>query len=245
MTATAAGVLLIHGLSGSPASMQPWAETLAAEGHETRVPLLPGHGTRWQDANDTGFDDWFATVEAELTELAARHRTVVVCGLSMGGTLALRLAQVHPDKVAGLVLVNPAVMTKQLLAKFTPVLAKLRPLLRRVMPSMPGIVDDIAKPGVSEKGYPRLPTLAALSLLEAWPKVRAHLPTITCPLLLLHSAVDHVVEPENSQIILAEVAATEVREVVLARSYHVATLDHDAEVIERESIEFIRRRLGT
>ena len=40
------GVLLVHGFTGSPSSMRPWAEYLNQKGFTVRVPLLPGHGTK-------------------------------------------------------------------------------------------------------------------------------------------------------------------------------------------------------
>jgi carboxylesterase len=235
------GVLLCHGFTGSPASLRPWADHLAATGYSVRLPLLPGHGTRWQDMNPTTFEQWLSAARAGLDELSDRCRCVVVGGLSMGGTLALRLAELHPERVAGLMLVNPSVMTTRFDARFAPVLRRLQPVLLRVMPSLPGIVDDIAKPGVTEAGYHRMPIVAALSLQAAWPVVRADLPLVTSPLLLLHSRVDHVVEPANSAIVLADVSSRDVREVMLENSYHVATLDHDAQLIFSESVDFIER----
>ena len=70
---------------------------------------------------------------------------------------------------------------------------------------------------------------------------RADLPRITQPLLLLRSAQDHVVEPESSRLVLARISSTDVTEIVLEDSYHVATLDNDAERIFAESLDFIRR----
>ncbi len=52
----AIGVLLVHGFTGSPASMKPWAQALADQGYAVEVPLLPGHGTRWQDLNRVEVD---------------------------------------------------------------------------------------------------------------------------------------------------------------------------------------------
>ncbi len=228
------GVLLIHGFTGSPASMLPWADHLAAEGYTVRLPLLPGHGTRWQDANRTTFDDWLAVVTGELRELRDTCRAVVVCGLSMGGTLTLRLAELYPDAMAGIVLVNPSVMTLHWEAR-------LLPVLRRVLPSFPPIAGDIAKPGVAEYGYDRLPIKAMHSLWKTWPVVRADLAKVTAPLLLLHSRIDHTVEPANSQIVRAGVRSAEVTDIVLERSYHVATLDYDAELIFTSSVEFIEK----
>lgn len=227
------GVLLCHGFTSTPQSMRDWAEHLAEAGHTVRCPLLPGHGTRWQELNRTTWRDWYGAVEQALDELRDRCRSVFVFGLSMGGTLTLRLAEQHPD-IAGIVLVNPSVMT---LRKE----AKLLPVLSRVVPSLAAIAGDIAKPEVVELAYSRLPLRGMASLQQLWSVVRADLGSVRQPLLLLHSAVDHVVEPENSTIVLNEVGSQDVTEVVLDDSYHVATLDHDAPRIFSGSVEFVHR----
>ncbi|MFJ4940988.1 alpha/beta hydrolase, partial [Streptomyces pseudovenezuelae] len=103
-----AGVLLCHGFTGSPQSLRPWAQHLAEHGLTVSLPLLPGHGTRWQDMALTGWQDWYAEVDRELRALTERCTSVFVAGLSMGGTLALRLAAKHGDAVRGVVVVNPA-----------------------------------------------------------------------------------------------------------------------------------------
>lgn len=229
------GVLLCHGFPGAPGSMRPWADHLVEHGYTVRLPLLPGHGTKWQDANRTTFDDWLGEVTAALQELSARCRAVVVCGLSMGGTLTLRLAELYPDAMAGIVLVNPSVLTLRKDAKY------LLPVLRYVVPAYPGIIGDIAKPDVVEPGYKYIPVKAMYSLSQAWKVVRAELPKVTAPMLLMHSRVDHIVEPVNAEVIRAEVASTDIIDVELERSYHVATLDHDAELIFSSSVEFIEK----
>lgn len=229
------GVLLCHGFPGAPGSMRPWADHLVDAGYTVRLPLLPGHGTRWQDANRTTFDDWLGEVTGALQELTARCRAVVICGLSMGGTLTLRLAELYPDAMAGIVLVNPSVLTLRKDAKY------LLPVLRYVLPAYPGIIGDIAKPDVVEPGYKYVPVKAMYSLSQAWKLVRADLPKVTAPMLLMHSKVDHIVEPINAQVVRDEVSSTSVTDVVLEHSYHVATLDNDAELIFTSSVEFIEK----
>ncbi len=231
------GVLLCHGFTGSPASLLPWAHALAGEGYSVDLPLLPGHGTAWQDLDRTSWPDWFAAVERSLLALADRCSTVVVGGLSMGGTLALRLAQQHGTVVRGLVLVNPVVSVddRRLLAL---------PVLRRVSRSVAGISNDIAKPGQDEVAYDRTPLRALHSQIRLWRLVRQDLPLVTQPILLLHSETDHVIGSVSTPQILAGVSSTDVTATVLHRSYHVATLDHDAPEIEKSSIEFVRRITG-
>jgi carboxylesterase len=229
------GVLLVHGFTGSPFSMRPWGEHLAAEGFAVRAPLLPGHGTRWQDCNLTTEQDWVDAVTGAFDDLRAECDRVVVAGLSMGGTLAIRLAELRPDDVAALVLVNPSLLTERLDARLLPVLARLTP-------SWKAIANDIKKPGVDERAYAKLPTRAVLGLRRLWTATRADLGRVTAPLLVFRSVTDHVVEPASVRVLLADVASSDTTEVLLEDSYHVATLDNDAPMVFERSVAWIRER---
>jgi carboxylesterase len=228
------GVLLCHGFTGTPQSLRPWGRYLADRGLTVSVPLLPGHGTRWQDMQVTGWQDWYAEVDRALRELTASCERVFVGGLSMGGGLALRLAARHGDEVAGVMVVNPSVKADSLQLKAVPV-------LRHLVPSVAGIASDIAKPDVQELGYDRTPLHALHSLTGFWRTVREELPRITQPLLLMHSQVDHVVHPSNAALVRSRVSSADVSVRVLERSHHVATLDYDADLIFEESYAFVRR----
>ena len=230
------GVLLVHGFTGTPMSMRPWGEHLAAAGFAVRCPLLPGHGTRWQDCNLVTHDEWTTAVGEAFDELAADCDRVFVAGLSMGGTLSLRLAEVRGDDVAGLLLVNPSLLTERLDAK-------LLPLLARITPSWAPIASDIKKPGVVELAYPKLPTRAMMQLRGLWALTRADLGAVTAPTIVFHSVEDHVVEPVNSEVLLAGIGSMDKTDVLLHDSYHVATLDNDAPKIFEGSVEWIRERV--
>jgi carboxylesterase len=227
------GVALCHGLTGMPGSMRPWAEALAAEGLSVRVPLLPGHGTRWQDANQVSWQDWYAELERSVDDLLTRCDRVFVMGLSMGGTLVLRLAEQRGNDIAGVVALNASLFT-------TRKDAKLLPLARFLVPSFPPVGNDINKAGAVEPAYDRLPTKAAYQLSRLWALTNADLAKLTQPLLVLTSRNDHVVEPENSERLMSGAGSTDKRHVWLENSYHVATLDNDFPVIVAESLAFVR-----
>ncbi len=152
----------------------------------------------------------------------------------MGGTLALRLAAEPPDDVSGLVLVNPG-------NKMHGAAARTLPVTRHLIRTAKGIASDIAKPGTPEIGYGRVPLHAAHSLRRLFQVVDAQLPRVTQPLLLLHSPEDHVVPPVDSARILGRVSSRDVTERLLERSYHVATLDYDAQFVFEETYAFIGR----
>jgi carboxylesterase len=231
------GVLLCHGFTGNPSSLRPWAEELAAAGHTVRLPRLPGHGTTWQEMGRTRWQDWFGEVDKAFRELRARSRVVVAGGLSMGGALALRLAQVHgggETGVNGLVLVNPAVKLEDRRLAAVPV-------ARWVVPSFPPVGNDIKKPGAVEDAYDKIPPHALHSMLGFYRLVAADLGKVDQPLLLLRSPEDHVVPPSSSAFVLANVSSSDVTEKLCADSYHVATLDNDAPMIFSESLAFVER----
>ncbi|MEU3934595.1 alpha/beta fold hydrolase [Streptomyces sp. NPDC029044] len=229
-----AAVLLCHGFTGSPQSLRPWAEHLAEHGLTVSLPLLPGHGTRWEDLRITGWQDWYAEVDRALRVLCERRETVFVAGLSMGGALALRLAAKHGDAVRGVMVVNPANKVHGLAAHALPV-------VRHLVPATKGIASDIAKPDSRELGYDRVPLHAAHSLRQFFQATDRELPQVTQPVLLMRSPRDHVVPPADSARILSRISSTDVKEVILEQSYHVATLDHDADRIHEESLAFIGR----
>jgi carboxylesterase len=226
------GVVVSHGFTGTPASVRSWAQYLADAGYTVRLPLLPGHGTTWQDTNRTRWTDWYGAIEQAYSEVAERCDTVFACGLSMGGTLVTRLAELNRD-IAGLVLVNPAFGTE----RFD---ARLAPYISWAVRSRPAIGGDIKKPGVVEPAYDRTPVVAFASLLKLWRVTVADLGRVTAPILMYRSRDDHVVEPLSGRLLQAGATSTTVREVVLENSYHVATLDNDAPQIFSGSAEFIR-----
>lgn len=225
--------LLLHGLTGTPRSMAGLDAALAAAGFATARPTLPGHGTSPDDLAVTGWADWTAAAEAAFRDLAATHGRVLLVGLSMGGSLACWLAARHPTP--GLVVVNPFI---------DPPAASFRELLRTILDqghrSVPGIGGDVARPdAATEAGYDELPVRPLLSLCEGLDGLLGDLGRITCPTLLFTSRHDHVVPPVSSDI-LAGALGGPVERVRLERSYHVATLDHDAEAIEARTVDFAR-----
>ena len=228
------GVLVVHGFTGNPQSMRPLAEAFAAAGFAVSLPRLPGHGTHPDDVIATRWADWRATVEEAFTALAATVDRVVLAGLSMGASLATVTAARHPE-VAGLVVVNGV---------FDPALADLIPLLEAALAdgdAMDAIGSDIAQPGVTEASYPITPIRGMISLLEAVrDEVSPELTNVRCPALVITSVQDHVVPPASSDHFAGRVAGP-VERITLERSYHVATLDFDAPLVEERAVAFARQ----
>ena len=226
------GVLVLHGFTGSPRTVRPWAEHLAAAGLTVRAPLLAGHGADWQELAKTGWTDWYASAERAFTELYARCEQVFVAGISMGGCLSLRLAETQGERVSGLVVVNPSLAGDNPLIPFTPV-------LKYVIRSIPSIGGDIKKPDAQEGALKRTPVASVSTLPAMWKTTVADLASVTQPVLVYRSTEDHVVGPASMKVLTAALPGAEVRP--LANSYHVATLDNDAPEIFDGTLAFVQK----
>ena len=227
------GALLCHGFTGNPSSLRPWADYLAAAGLTVSLPRLPGHGTTWQEMARTRWQDWYAEIDRAYEELRGQAGEIFVMGLSMGATLALRLAELRGDGVAGLVLVNPSLTADN-------ALARLAPLFGRVVPSVKGVGSDIKKEGAHELAYDRIPGPAAASLTSLWKQTKQRLGDVSQPVLAYYSSADHVVGPASMRILREALPAGQLTARELGNSYHVATLDNDADEIFAGSLEFVR-----
>jgi carboxylesterase len=229
------GVWLQHGFSGCPASMRPLAEQFAARGMTVAAPLLPGHGTEWEDLEDVTMADWEGRAESTLSDLAERCRTVIAMGLSMGGAMVLHMAARHPDKLAGAAVINADVRRPNL---------ALAPVMRLFTRTVKGVGNDIKKPGQNEEPYDRLPVKALVQLNRFYRTVAKELAEVKVPLLVFSSVEDHLVKPSNSRYIFERVGSAQKELISLTNSYHVATLDYDAEVILERVLEFARAMSG-
>jgi carboxylesterase len=229
------GVLLVHGFTGTPASMRPWAHYLNDRGYTVSVPLMPGHGTSWHDLNDVTWEQWPAKVETELNDLRRKCSKVFICGLSMGGGNSLYVAERNQEKVDGLILVNPMIHIPGIQIKFVHIIS-------RIQKSRSSVGDDIKKPGITEWGYDALPIKGVAQLYEYLKLARSGLSRVKTPTLIFHSVDDHVLPASNTEIVMNELGSSDKTRIELVNSYHVATLDFDAELIFENSRLFIEKR---
>jgi carboxylesterase len=212
--------------------MRGLAVALAGAGLTVELPLLPGHGTAVADMVSTRWEDWSAAAEKAYAALAARCASVAVVGLSMGGTLAVWLAERHPE-IAALVLVNPLIAPPD-----ADTLAFIDAMIEGGDELAPGVGSDIALEGAVEAAYAELPLRAVRSLFAGATAVGEELASVTCPVLLFSSTQDHVVDPVSGDRLVEGVDGP-VERIVLERSFHVATLDYDKDEIEARTVAFV------
>lgn len=226
------GVLMLHGFTGSPASIKPWALAMHERGLSVAVPRLAGHGTHWTDLNKVTWQDWYQSVEDEFLELKKTCDQVFVAGFSVGGALALRLSQIRGSEIAGTILLNASIYDER--KRF-----KLVGLLSTFLPSIRGGAGDVAKPGARKHGYERIPLRGLNQVRKLWEVVERDLYLVDLPLMVAYSLNDHVVHPVCSETIIDNVYSADIREVVFEKSFHNVALDHDAELLNEETMDFI------
>jgi carboxylesterase len=232
------GVLLLHGFTGSPQGLRPWGEALRDGGHTVVCPLLPGHGTHWQDLAGARGADWVAASEAALDDLAGRCRSVVVCSVSFGRRLGLASGR-HPARAG-----RRRGHHQRLPVPQGP------PTAVAAAAEVPGC-DGTGRGAATWPTRPRRswPTNGSRSRRwrRCWGSSARSGPS--CPGCVSRCSATspaqvHVVDPGCTTYLAGHVAATDVQVVWLERSYHVATLDYDRQVIFDGSLAFIRRVAG-
>jgi carboxylesterase len=223
------GILVSHGFTGTTQSMRPLGEAYAKAGYTVCGPRLKGHGTHYEDMEQTTYEDWIDSIEEGYQWLKERCDTIFVTGLSMGGTLTLYMAETYPD-IQGIVPINAAVDI--------PVMADGAAYRAELPRYLDAIGSDIKNPGVKELAYEKTPAASLQQIVKLMEKVRNNLHRITCPALIFVSEEDHVVPPDNSRLILEKISSVEKELVSLKNSYHVATLDYDQQTIIDLSLRF-------
>ena len=233
------GVLLSHGFTGTASCMKPLGEYLnQTEGWTTLGVRLQGHGETPAAMAKTTAQDWIDSVEAGVQALEKRCKHIFISGLSMGGTLTLYMAAKYPNRFKAIAPINACVEFQN------PDLAALA-FDHAAPATVPGVGSDIKKPGIQEIVYADVPVPAIKQIYGLMSVTKDLLPRISAPALVLVSPEDHIVPAVNANMIMAAIGSPLRQQVVLQESYHVATLDNDAELIQRSVRSFFKQALST
>lgn len=227
------GILISHGFIGTPQSVRYIGEEFAKQGFTVLGPRLHGHGTHYYDLEECSNNDWFQSLEKGYQQLKQHCTSIFVIGQSMGGTLTLWLARRYQE-IKGIVTVNAALEVPA----YEYLKGKIEP--RFLDESEP----DIQAKDVFEIAYPKVPIKAIHELQNLMEQTPAILPEIRCPVLGIHSAVDHVVPPSNTDYILEHIGASKKDKLLLQNSFHVASMDYDKDLIVKSGTEFVHQVLA-
>ncbi|AXI02407.1 alpha/beta hydrolase [Aquirhabdus parva] len=252
------GVLLIHGLTGTPNEMKMVGKGLNRAGFTVYGMQLAGHCGDVADLNQTSWQDWYASVEVAAKQLKEKVDHVFVAGLSMGALLALKLAADQPKLIAGVGVYGPTfrydgwsipryarylnflliwfkkfnVFQNGIFIEQPPYGLKDERLRARVAASM--FSGDSAAAGLAGNPYPALAEMLKLSAL-----VRHQLPNVTAPCLLIHASEDDVANVSNSLLVQKKISA-ESQLVLLEDSYHLITIDREYKKVIDHSVTYFK-----
>lgn len=221
------GILLSHGFTGATFSMMPLAEAYKKVGYTVCLPRLAGHGTNLDDMAASTYEDWINSIEEGLAKLKETCDTIIMSGLSMGGTLTLYMAAKHPE-IKAIIPINAAVVI--------PYMHEAAHVDNEIIP---GSGSDIKKQGVPEIGYKDTPVKSILEIRKLMRIVEESLFQIKCPTLIFVSPEDHTVPAFNADLIYTSINSAQKSIIETPNSYHMATLDHDKEFIIEQSLSFV------
>jgi carboxylesterase len=230
------GVLLLHGFTSHTDTVAGLVPYLERSGIKHEMPILRGHGTRFQDLRGVTARQWYVDAERALIQLWNWVDRIVVVGLSMGGLLSLELAMRHPDKIAGVVTVAACL-------KFLDPLTQLAHPLSNVVKYWPA-PEPFNDPELSRqrnRNYPKFPTDAFASLHDYSQEIAERLTEVHVPIRILQSRKDRIVAPDSANIIYEKVS-TPHREIIwYEHSGHEMMLDMEAEDVFEDIMEFVHR----
>ena len=235
-------VLFVHGWTSSPRELRFLAEKVAAAGFRCRGILLKGHGLNLKALEKVEFSEHLQECEDAFSELAMAHERVSICGLSLGGLLALNLARRR--RVANLVLLAPFLRPRGHSFGIPHEWLVGRVPLPDVIPKeAPGPIFD-EKELETHIAYHAMPSAGLNSIMEAARRMRDQLDQIDCPTLVLHSVHDRTSDFAGSLDLMRTLASEDKTLVALNRSNHVITLDYDRERVETSARDWLAHRLA-
>jgi len=232
------GCLLLHGFTGTPKEMRGLGEYLAGKGFSVLGPRLAGHATRPEDMIRANWTDWAAGVEDGYHLLRGICRRVYLIGLSMGGALSL-LMSTHLEVSGVVAMSTPYRLPRDWRLNYTEWLSKIWPYLpKNDGTSGAGWFD--APAGAEHISYPMNPVRSIGELNKLLAAMRAALPQVCVPVLLIHSADDRYVLPENMErIYTGLVNAPDKARLSLTGSGHIVTRDAARQQVFEAALDFI------
>jgi carboxylesterase len=249
------GVLLIHGLGGTPTELRFVAHALARSGHTVYCCELAGHCGTPEELRRSTWREWYATVEEAHDTLLEHCDTIIAGGLSMGGILALHLAQKRPTTVHGLLLYAPTLVlngwsmpwyswalpwVRKLPRGFDFDLAEREPYGLKDERVRALVLNSMQSGDSGQAGVFNTPLRSFGQFNQLVAVVKRELSDVRQPALIVHPRNDDMASLKNA-LYLQEHLGGLVDSVVLNDSYHMVTLDQQRQVVADRSVDFVAR----
>lgn len=236
--------LIVHGFNSSTRENRDMGRFLADQGFTVLGVRLPGHATSPADMRRVRWNDWLAAVEDGFNLLQGLSEHIFIMGQSLGGVLTMTAASRYPfDGVIGistpygLLQGWQAGLARPGLLKFISFF--VREIKKPPLTDNPDEIDERA-PGIDLDPYPRYVTRALAEVLELVRQMKAGLPQISAPLLLIQGRHDAVVEKNAMQLFRERVASKRMDTLWLENTGHVVTLSNERDIAFRAIADFMR-----
>ena len=245
-------VLMLHGLSSSPIELRYLARYLQGEGFTVCAPVIDGYSA---GTGQLPMERWVENAVREFDALAARYERVSICGLSIGGALALRLIRERPA-AQSLVLLSLtlaydgwAIPWYRFLldwAYFTPLRHRYRyreaePFGVRNEALRKKIARAMQRSDFSEVGPSTIALPALHQALRLARAARKDVAAIENDALVIHAIDDETSSPRNPRHVIDRIGSNFLRTLWLDDSYHMITSDNEREIVARETALFLRK----
>jgi len=246
------GVMLIHGLGGTPVELRFVAQSLARAGHTVHCCQLAGHCATPEELRRSTWQEWYASVETAHDRLREHCSIIVAGGLSMGGILATHLAQNRPDAVHGLLLYAPTLkLDGWSMPWYSRIINYIRPLPIKLEFDLAehepyGLKDERVRAlvvsamqsGSSQAGVFSTPMRSFANFNKLVSVVKRDLARVRQPALIIHPRDDDMASLKNAQYLQANLGGL-VETLVLDNSYHMITLDQQRHIVTERTLSFV------
>ena len=237
------GVLLLHGFGDTPQTLALLARRLRKTGYSVLAPLLPGHGRSMESFGRSRAADWIAAARKAYLDMRARHDTVFVTGLSMGGALSVLLAA-EQKEIPALILIAPYLGMPRLLRIAADTLWLWGGLAGEINARSPRSIHD---PIEREKNiaYGSITGRELHELAAVVRRARKTLANVRAPTLIIQSREDPRCPPEVAKFAISALGSAEKTLVWTEGAGHIITVDYGRERVFSEVERWLAAHGGT
>jgi carboxylesterase len=246
------GVVLVHGVTGSPLELKYLAKELNSAGYTVKVPCLAGHEGDINKLKKTSWQDWYGTIENTINELDKRCDEIFVGGLCIGALLSLHAAYLFGSKIKAVALLSTTLRYDGWGIPFPWFAIALNSTPLRYFISYPdtkvcGIKNErlrkVILQGMKENtiAYYRMPGTTMHEFRRLSKVIEKELPDIKAPTLMIHSKEDDVASMKNVEIVENKIGSAVVHKVILDNCYHMIALDNQRDIVAKEMVAFFNR----
>jgi len=238
------GCLVVHGLTGTPATVSVLCEALLAAGYRVAAPCLAGHGGSLEELSKTTWHEWYNTVRIAFGALRREVDRIYYAGTSLGALLGLKLAQEEGWGVRALALLSTP-LKLALLNRMAAPAVRYSPLryVIKMIPKSPdkSVANEEGRRRYEELSLPMIPAQSVYQIMDLQKDLRANLHRVSSPVLLAHGGKDLVAPTSNVRLVKKLVASDIVETALFRRSRHVLTMDWEKEEVARTVVDFFKK----